>query len=38
MNDLYTSVLFPSPVWDVYEPKFLKPLIKVTDSYIKEAK
>ena len=38
MSELYNSVLFPTPVWDVYEPKFLKPLIKVTDSYIKESK
>ncbi len=38
MSDLYNSILFPTPVWDVYEPKFLKPLIKVTDSYIKDSK
>ena len=38
MSDLYNSNLFPTPVWDVYEPSFVKPLIKVTDSYINEAK
>lgn len=38
MSDLYNSILFPTPVWDVYEPKYVKPLIKATDSYIQEAK
>ncbi len=38
MSDLYNSVLFPTPVWDVYEPRFIKPLIKATNFYVKEAK
>ena len=38
MSDLYNSILFPTPVWDVYDPSFVKPLTKATDSYIKEAK
>tara|TARA_R110000751_G_scaffold14608_3_gene47029 strand:- start:812 stop:1465 length:654 start_codon:yes stop_codon:yes gene_type:complete len=38
MSDLYNSILFPTPVWDVYDPSFVKPLIKATDSYIKDAK
>jgi|TARA_R100000455_G_C6251338_1_gene107968 uncharacterized protein (TIGR02466 family) len=38
MSDLYNSNLFITPVWDVYDPSFVKPLIRATDSYIKEAK
>lgn len=38
MSDLYNSILFPTPVWDVHDPSFVKPLIRATDSYIKEAK
>ncbi len=38
MSDLYNSILFPTPVWDVQDPSFVKPLIKTTDPYIKEAK
>ena len=38
MSDLYNSVLFPTPVWDVYEPRFIKPLIKATNFYVKDAK
>jgi hypothetical protein len=38
MNDLYNSNLFSTPVWDVYDPSYVKNLIKATDSYIKEAK